>query len=87
MPSDRFRNADGKTPAEESESFSLDAKFVDLNGDGAPDLYVTNDFEDPDQLWINDGHGHAAGAQGHVPHGECGPAQHASHVEQVGPIA
>src|SRR6266576_1241250 len=32
--------------------------FVDLNGDGAPDLYVANDFEDPDQYWINDGHGH-----------------------------
>src|SRR2546430_14996036 len=23
----------------------------------APDLYVCNDFEDPDQFWINDGKG------------------------------
>jgi enediyne biosynthesis protein E4 len=52
-----FRDAQGKPLAEEPESFALDAKFVDLNGDGAPDLYVTNDFEDTDQLWINDGHG------------------------------
>ena len=53
----RFRDAQGKPMREETESFNLDAKFVDLNGDGAPDLYVTTDFEDPDQLWINDGHG------------------------------
>lgn len=52
-----FRDARGQALTEEPESFTLDAKFVDLNGDGAPDLYVTNDFEDTDQLWINDGHG------------------------------
>jgi hypothetical protein len=28
-----------------------------VNGDGAPDLYVCNDFEDPDQFWLNDGKG------------------------------
>ena len=28
-----------------------------MNGDGAPDLYVCNDFEDPDQFWLNDGKG------------------------------
>ncbi|AHG89290.1 ASPIC/UnbV domain protein [Gemmatirosa kalamazoonensis] len=39
------------------ESFGLSAKLVDLTGDGAPELYVANDFEDTDQLWINDGHG------------------------------
>ncbi|HEV8497946.1 MAG TPA: CRTAC1 family protein, partial [Gemmatimonadaceae bacterium] len=53
-----FRDARGRPLSEEPESFTLDAKFVDLNGDGAPDLYVTNDFEDMDELWINDGHGH-----------------------------
>jgi len=53
-----FRDANGQQLAEEAESFTLDAKFVDLNGDGAPDLYVTNDFEDTDEIWINDGHGH-----------------------------
>jgi hypothetical protein len=58
-----FRDAAGKPLTEEPESFALGAKLVDLNGDGAPDLYVTNDFEDTDQLWFNDGHGnfHLAG--------------------------
>jgi hypothetical protein len=56
MTSQRFRDAKGRQVAE-AESFTLDAKFADLNGDGAPDLYVANDFEDPDQLWFNDGRG------------------------------
>ncbi|MEO7083541.1 MAG: FG-GAP-like repeat-containing protein [Gemmatimonadaceae bacterium] len=55
--SGRFHDALGKPLAEEPESFGLGAKFVDLNGDGAPDLYVSNDFEDTDKLWWNDGHG------------------------------
>jgi hypothetical protein len=54
----RFLDPHGKRVAEPDESFTLDAKFVDLNGDGAPDLYVSNDFEDLDELWYNDGHGH-----------------------------
>ena len=37
--------------------FGLAARFYDVNGDGAPDLYVCNDFEDPDQFWLNDGKG------------------------------
>ena len=53
----RFRDEQGRTLTEEREDFGLAAVFADLNGDGAPDLYVTNDFEDPDQLWLNDGHG------------------------------
>ena len=53
----RFRDTTGKPIANDFESFTLDARFVDLNGDGAPDLYVANDFEDTDQLWINDGRG------------------------------
>ncbi len=57
LTSERFHDAAGKTLAEEPQSFGLGAKFVDLNGDGAPDLYVANDFEDNDQLWYNDGHG------------------------------
>ncbi|MEP6780460.1 MAG: VCBS repeat-containing protein, partial [Gemmatimonadaceae bacterium] len=57
MLSNRFRDAQGALLKEEPESFSLAAKLVDLNGDGAPDLYVANDFEDTDELWMNDGHG------------------------------
>ena len=52
-----FREADGNPIAEEAESFTLAARFADLNMDGAPDLYVANDFEDPDELWFNDGQG------------------------------
>ena len=57
MTSGRFVDAEGKPLAEEPESFTLGAKLVDLNGDGAPDLYLANDFEDTDQLWYNDGKG------------------------------
>ncbi len=35
----------------------LAAQFHDFNGDGAPDLYVCNDFVTPDRFWLNDGHG------------------------------
>jgi hypothetical protein len=52
-----FRDTAGKPLAEEQESFGLGARFADLDGDGAPDLYVVNDFEDTDELWINDGKG------------------------------
>jgi hypothetical protein len=57
LTASRFRDASGKQRSEEPQSFGLGARFVDLNGDGAPDLYVANDFEDNDQLWFNDGHG------------------------------
>jgi len=54
----RFLDASGKQLTDEPEYFGLAAMFVDLNNDGAPDLYVANDFEDPDQYWVNDGRGH-----------------------------
>jgi hypothetical protein len=53
----RFQDERGRPLADEPEDFGLAARFYDVTGDGAPDLYVTNDFEDPDQLWINDGTG------------------------------
>ncbi len=54
----RFLDEDGTPLAEEPEDFGLAVRFYDVNGDGAPELYVANDFEDPDQFWINDGSGH-----------------------------
>jgi hypothetical protein len=53
----RFMEADGKPVSEPRESFGLGARFADFSGDGAPDLYVANDFEDQDELWINNGKG------------------------------
>jgi hypothetical protein len=52
-----FVDAEGKPLTEAAESFGLTARFADLDGDRAPDLYVANDFEDPDELWFNDGEG------------------------------
>ncbi len=53
----RFVDENGRILAEEPEDFGLAAMFADLDGDGAPDLYVANDFEDPDEFWLNDGRG------------------------------
>ncbi|HET9515612.1 MAG TPA: FG-GAP-like repeat-containing protein, partial [Gemmatimonadales bacterium] len=56
FPSERFLDSRNQ-PAAPDESFSLQARFADLNGDGVPDLYIANDFEDPDRFWFNDGSG------------------------------
>jgi len=37
--------------------WGLSAMFRDINGDGAPDLYVCNDNVSPDRIWINSGQG------------------------------
>jgi enediyne biosynthesis protein E4 len=37
--------------------WGLTAAFCDLNNDGAPDLYVCNDYWTPDRIWLNDGSG------------------------------
>lgn len=52
----RFTNADG-SPARPEWDFGLSAHFRDLNGDLAPDIYVCNDFQTPDRIWINRGRG------------------------------
>ena len=33
--------------------WGLSAMFRDLDGDGRPELYVCNDFQSPDRLWLN----------------------------------
>ena len=57
LTSPRFTDDGGRRLAEDPDYFTLAARFYDVNGDGAPDLYVCNDFEDPDQFWLNDGEG------------------------------
>lgn len=37
--------------------FGLSVQVRDLNEDGAPDIYVCNDFQTPDRAWLNDGQG------------------------------
>ncbi|MES3033186.1 MAG: VCBS repeat-containing protein [Gemmatimonadota bacterium] len=54
---DRFRDEAGRPLREVPDFFTLAARYYDMNGDGAPDLYVCNDLEDPDQFWLNDGRG------------------------------
>lgn len=53
----QWLDEDGAPLKQAPDFFSLAARFYDVNGDGAPDLYVCNDFEDPDQFWLNDGRG------------------------------
>ena len=39
-------------PGPEGDTLTL--LFADLNGDGWPDLYVGNDFDEPDRIFLND---------------------------------
>ena len=52
-----FYDEHGETLASAPLDWGLAAAFRDLNGDGAPDLYVCNDYWTPDRLWINGGRG------------------------------
>ncbi|SCW71279.1 VCBS repeat-containing protein [Mucilaginibacter sp. NFR10] len=38
-------------------SYGLAAGIADINGDGWPDIYVSNDYSIPDRLYINNGRG------------------------------
>jgi hypothetical protein len=51
-----FLNEQG-APIPPFRDWGLAVMFRDLNGDGAPDLYVCNDNASPDREWINSGHG------------------------------
>lgn len=53
----RFLDEEGQPLPEPPFDWGLTAAFRDMNGDGAPDLYVCNDFDSPDRIWINDGTG------------------------------
>lgn len=51
-----FLDAQGKALPPD-RAWGLGVMFRDLNGDGAPDLYVANDTGSPDRLWLNTGGG------------------------------
>lgn len=53
----RFLKADGSVLDSIPDDWGLTARFHDINGDLAPDLYVSNDFESPDRFWMNRGDG------------------------------
>ena len=53
-----FLDESGQPLAGPPRDWSLTAAFHDLNGDGAPDIYVCNDYWTPDRFWLNDGKGH-----------------------------
>ena len=40
-----------------SFTYGLGAGIADINGDGWPDIYVSNDYSSPDYLYINNGRG------------------------------
>lgn len=50
-----FLDASGRPLPSPPFDWGLAAQFCDLNGDGKPDLYVCNDFQSPDRLWLNEG--------------------------------
>ncbi len=52
-----FLDEDGRVLQETPRDWALTARFQDINGDGAPDLLVCNDFESPDRFWFGDGEG------------------------------
>jgi hypothetical protein len=51
-----FRDERGQ-PVATPYDWGYSAMFRDMNGDGAPDLYVCNDAYSVDRIWINDGAG------------------------------
>jgi enediyne biosynthesis protein E4 len=53
-----FLDEDGKPLKEPPNDLSLSVVMRDINGDGAPDIYVCNDFQTPERIWINDGKAH-----------------------------
>jgi len=60
-PDALYRNEGGRrfvsAPLEDCFDWGLSVMMRDFNGDGAPDIYVCNDFATPDRFWINDGKG------------------------------
>ena len=54
--SEFFLDEDGR-PKPPPLDFGLSVQMRDLSGDRAPEIYVCNDFQTLDRIWLNDGHG------------------------------
>lgn len=54
--SEWFRDYEGK-PMAAPWDFGLGVQIRDINEDGFPDIYVCNDFQTVDRVWLNDGRG------------------------------
>jgi enediyne biosynthesis protein E4 len=52
-----FLDEDGQPLTTVPMDWTLTVTFRDVNDDGAPDIYLCNDYWSPDRLWINDGKG------------------------------
>jgi len=52
-----FLDENGNPLTAPPSDWGLAVQMNDFTGDGAPDIYVCNDFASPDRLWINDGKG------------------------------
>jgi hypothetical protein len=52
-----FLDENGQPLKEPPYDWGLSVMLRDLNGDGAPDIYVCNDFASPDRIWLNAGQG------------------------------
>jgi len=52
-----FLDEDGRPLARAPLSWGLSVAIRDISGDGKPDIYVCNDFDSPDEVWINQGGG------------------------------
>lgn len=52
-----FLDEDGRPLSATPFEWGLCAAFRDLNHDGQPDLYVCNDFQTLDRMWLNQGNG------------------------------
>jgi hypothetical protein len=50
-----FKDKSTEMGLEIDRGFGLSASIMDFNGDNYPDIFVANDFLEPDYLWINSG--------------------------------
>jgi len=53
----RFTDENGQPINHHLRDWGLMAQFRDINNDSHPDIYICNDFESPDRVWINNGDG------------------------------